>query len=131
MYSLLCISFFADQEIDDSEKDVIFNSYSNFIPDVTNESYDLDFGIATEKFIELQNENARQKQFEESLLKIKEDESITKNKLHELVNAFVDIANADDFIHENEVLLIKNALKIWNLNLTISKPKNGEKLQIL
>jgi hypothetical protein len=131
VYSLLCISFFADQEIDDSEKNVIFNSYSNFIPDVTNESYNLDFGIATEKFIELQNENARQKQFEESLLKIKEDESITKNKLNELVNAFVDIANADDFIHENEVLLIKNALKIWNLDLTISKPKNGEKLQIL
>ena len=131
VYSLLCISFFADQEIDDSEKDVIFNSYSDFIPGVTNESYNQDFGIATGKFIELKNEEARQKQFDDSLLKIKEDESITDDKLNDLINAFVDIANADDFIHENEVLLINNALKIWDLDLNISKPKNGEKLKIL
>ena len=127
----MCISFFADQEIDDSEKDVIFNSYSDFIPGVTNESYNQDFGIATGKFIELKNEEARQKQFDDSLLKIKEDKSITEDKLNDLINAFVDIANADDFIHENEVLLINNALKIWNLDLNISKPKNGEKLKIL
>ena len=131
LYSLLCISFFADQEIDDSEKDVIFDSYSNFISDVTNESYNQDFGIATTKFIELQNENARQKQFDKSLLTIKKDESITQEKLNDLINAFVNIANADDFIHENEVLLIKNALKIWGLSMSISKPRNSEKLKIL
>ena len=131
VYSLLCISFFADQEIDDSEKDVIYKSYSKFIPNVTNESYNQDFGVATEKFINLQNEDARQRQFEDSLLKIKEDASGDTNKLKDLISAYIEIANADEFIHENEVSLIKNAIEIWSLNLKISKPKSGEKLNII
>jgi hypothetical protein len=131
VYSLLCISFFADQEIDDSEKDVIYKSYSKFIPNVTNESYNLDFGVATEKFINLQNEDARQRQFEDSLLKIKEDASSDTNKLKDLISAYIEIANADEFIHENEVSLIKNAIEIWSLDLKISKPKSGKKLNII
>ena len=131
VYSLLCISFFADQEIDDSEKDVIYKSYSKFIPNVTNESYNLDFGVATEKFINLQNEDARQRQFEDSLLKIKEDASSDTNKLKDLISAYIEIANADEFIHENEVSLIKNAIEIWSLDLKISKPKSGKKRNII
>ena len=131
VYSLLCISFFADQEIDDSEKDVIYKSYSKFIPNVTNDSYNQDFGIATEKFISLQNEDARQVQFEDSLLKIKKDASTNTNKLKDLISAYIEIANADEFIHDNEVLLIRNAIEIWGLDLKISKPKSGEKLNVI
>ncbi|GIS54799.1 hypothetical protein Ct9H90mP29_18410 [bacterium] len=53
LYSLLCISFFADQEIDESEKDAIFNSYKLFVPNVDNEIFNRDFGMTTERFIEL------------------------------------------------------------------------------
>ena len=59
LYTLLCISFFADQEIDESEKDAIFESYKRFIvADVNNDSFNRDFGITTEKFIDLRSEES-------------------------------------------------------------------------
>jgi len=130
LYSLLCISFFADQEIDESEKGVIFESFGKFVKDVTNESFNIDFGLATGKFIDLKNEGSRQKQYEDSLLNIKKSDEINSGQLHALLNSFIDIANADEFIHENEVMLIQDAVAIWELDLEIKKPKSGERLEI-
>ena len=130
LYSLLCISFFADQEIDESEKDEIFNSYKLFVPDIDNEIFNRDFGMTTDKFIKLNTEEARQKQFDESLETIQNKEDFDTQALEKLIDCYVDIANADDFIHENEVILIQHAIKAWSLNLTIDKPKSGEKLKV-
>ena len=130
LYTLLCISFFADQEIDESEKDAIFESYQKFIPNVDNDSFNKDFGITTEKFIDLKSEDSRQKQFDESLNTIYEDKHYNTRKLVDLVSCYVDIANADDFIHENEVVLIQRAINIWSLNIKVEKPKSGDKLMV-
>ncbi len=130
LYSLLCISFFADQEIDESEKSVIFKSYSNFIGNVTDNSFNVDFGMTTSKFIELKTESSRQAYFDYTLLKLKESEKFKKARLLKLIQAFVDIANADDFIHEKEVVLIQHAINIWELDIEINKPKSGKKLKL-
>ena len=130
LYSLLCIAFFADQEIDESEKSVIFESYKMFFPSLTNEIFTKDFGIATNRFINLKDENKRQQQFDESLSLIRDSESFNNKNLSRLINCYVDIANADDFIHENEVLLIQKAIEIWDLNISVNKPVSGDKLQI-
>jgi len=130
LYSLLCISFFADQEIDESEKDEIFNSYKLFVPDIDNEIFNRDFGMTTDRFIKLNTEEARQKQFDDSLGTIQNKEDFDTQTLEKLIDCYIDIANADDFIHENEVILIQHAIKAWSLNLTIDKPKSGEKLKI-
>ena len=130
LYSLLCISFFADQEIDESEKDAIFDSYKIFTDDVDNESFNRDFGLTTEKFIDLKTEEARQRQFDESLDIINADDRFQNEELIKLIDCYVDIANADDFIHENEVTLIQHAIKAWSLDVSIEKPKSGEKLKI-
>ena len=130
LYTLLCISFFADQEIDESEKSAIFDSYGKFVPNVTNESFNTDFGMATDKFIELRTEESRQKQFDDSLINIKDTEGFDTDQLMELILSYIVIANADDFIHENEVILIQNAITIWELDIIVEKPKSGEKLKI-
>ena len=130
LYSLLCISFFADQEIDESEKDAIFNSYKLFVPDVDNEIFNRDFGMTTEKFIELNTEEARQVQFDDSLIKIANADNFDNAELEKLINCYVEIANADDFIHENEVTLIQNAIESWSMNIVVNKPKSGEKLKV-
>ena len=39
-------------------------------------------------------------------------------------------SNADDFIHENEVALIRQAIKKWSLDFKIEKPKSGKKLKL-
>ena len=130
LYTLLCISFFADQEIDETEKEVIFNSYSKFINDVTDQSFNIDFGMTTTKFIDLKSESSRQAYYDYSLLAIKEDKEFKHKDLVKVINAYVDIANADDFIHEKEVTLIQHAINIWDLKLNINKPKSGKKLEI-
>ena len=130
LYTLLCIAFFADQEIDESEKDVIYESFGKLVKGVSDDSFNSDFRLTTEKFIELKKEEARQKQFEESLLNIKDSSDDDSDQLTKLINAFIDIANADEFIHENEVMLIQTAIKILELDLEINKPKSNEKLKI-
>ena len=128
LYSLLCIAFFADEEIDESEKDIIFDSYRIFVPKVNNEMFNNDFCLATSKFIDLKTEELRQKQFDKSLLNIKK--SLADDDLNQLVKCYVNIANADDFIHENEVLLIKQAIEKWDLDFRLEKPKSGKKLEL-
>jgi len=128
LYSLLCIAFFADEEIDESEKDIIFDSYRIFVPELNNDKFNNDFGLATSKFIDLKTEELRQKQFDKSLINIKK--SLTDDDLNQLVECYVNIANADDFIHENEVLLIKQAIEIWDLDFRLEKPKSGKKLEL-
>ena len=130
LYSLLCISFFADQEIDESEKSAIFESYKIFVPDINNEDFNRDFGMTTEKFIELKTEELRQQQFDDSLEKIKAKEGFDDEGLDTLIKCYIDIANADDFIHENEVVLIQHAIKIWGLDIVVEKPKSGDRLKI-
>ncbi len=130
LYSLLCISFFADQEIDESEKNVIFDSYSNLIKNVSDISFNIDFGMTTNKFIELNSEAARQAYYDYSLLNIKNEKEFNNAKLMGLIQAYINIANADDFIHEKEVILIQHAISIWELDIKINKPKSGKKLKI-
>ena len=130
LYSLLCISFFADQEIDESEKNVIFDSYSNLIKNVSDNSFNIDFGMTTNKFIELKSEAARQAYYDYSLLNIKNEKQFNNDKLKNLIQAYINIANADDFIHEKEVTLIQHAISIWELDIKINKPKSGKKLKI-
>jgi hypothetical protein len=130
LYSLLCISFFADQEIDESEKDAIFNSYKLFVPNIDNEIFNRDFGMTTERFIELSTEDARQTQFDDSLMKIADADNFDNAELEKLINCYVEIANADDFIHENEVTLIQHAIESWSMDIIVDKPKSGEKLKV-
>ncbi len=130
LYSLLSIAFFADQEIDDTEKNVIYENYGELVNDINEDRFNIDFGTATKKFIELEEEEARQKQYETSLLKIKDAKKDT-NELQKLLSAFIDIANADEFIHENEIMLIQYAINAWEINVKINNPKSGEKLEII
>ena len=63
-------------------------------------------------------------------MNIKNSETMDSNQLLELLRAFVEIANADEFIHENEVMLIQHAAAIWELDVTINKPRSGDRLKI-
>jgi len=128
LYSLLCIAFFADEEIDESEKNIIFDSYKIFVPGLNNEIFNKDFGLTTSKFINLKTEELRQNQFDKSLINIKEN--LDDNNLSQLIECYVNIANADDFIHENEVILINHAIEKWDLDFKLDKPKSGKKLKL-
>ena len=56
----------------------------------------IDFGLATQKFIDLKTEELRQNQFDESLDKIRQ--TLTKDNFNLVDGMLYKIANADDFI---------------------------------
>ena len=84
--------------------------------------------LPLQNFINLKTEELRQKQFDKSLINIKEN--LDNNNLSKLIECYVDIANADDFIHENEVILINHAIEKWDLDFKLDKPKSGKKLKL-
>ena len=86
--------------------------------------------MTTERFIQLNTEEARQAQFDDSLIKIADADSFDNDELKKLINCYIEIANADDFIHENEVTLIQHAIESWSMDIVIDKPKSGEKLKV-
>ncbi len=130
LYTMLCIAFFADQEIDDIEKTVIFESFIKFVDNIDENSFNEHLNVATSRFIDLKNEDSRQNQFEKSLIEIQNKPGSDEKYLNELINTFIEIANADDFIHENEIMLINIAIDLWKLKITINKPKKNQKLEI-
>ena len=131
LYTLICISFFADQEIDKSEKSAIFETFVRFAPDTDENLFNKFFKLATNKFIELQSDEKRENQYIVSLKLVKEEFSADDKKLIEIVQSFIEIANADEFIHENEILLINEAIKTWDIKRELTKDRNDNKLQLI
>ena len=87
--------------------------------------------MATNKFIELQSDEKRENQYIVSLKLVKEEFSADDKKLIEIVQSFIEIANADEFIHENEILLINEAIKTWDIKRELTKDRNDNKLQLI
>ena len=69
-------------------------------------------------------------QFDDSLMKISDADNFDNAKLGKLIDCYVEIANADDFIHENEVALIQHAIESWSMDIVINRPKSGDKLKV-
>jgi len=131
LYTLICIAFFADQEIDETEKMEIYDTFKHFATDIDENEFNLGFGLATNKFIELGKEEERENYYITSLNSIKQNFNNENEKLIEVINAFIDIANADDFIHENEIMLINQAINEWKLDVNLIKNDDNNKLQLV
>ena len=131
MYSLICISFFADQEIDKTEKTEIYNTFKRFSNNINENDFNIVFGLATNKFIDLKTEELRGEYYLTSLESIKNDFKDDKKKLMKVLKSYIDIANADKFIHENEIILINQAIDTWKLDVKLTKNKNNKKLIII
>ena len=84
----------------------------------------------SEVYDALIGEEKRQKQFNQSLSEINSDNNFKNEDLIKLINCYIDIANADEFIHDNEIVLIQHAIEVWSLDISIEKPKTGKKLSI-
>ena len=125
---MICISFFADQEIDESEKSAIFNTFKHFSPDTDESEFNSGFGLATNKFIDLKSDEARENQYILSLEEVRNDFKNDINKLIQVIESFIEIANADEFIHENEILLISQAIDVWGIKKSLIKDKNNDRL---
>ena len=89
-YSLICISFFADQEIDDSEKSAIFNAFKRFTTDLDeNEFNSKDNYYKNEYNVKIESLRKKSKTLGEILLVNQTRHSTVQSVIH-LLNIVKD-----------------------------------------
>ena len=71
VYAFVCVSFLADGEVDESEKEAMRGNVKVMLPDVSDEEYNAMEAEVINKFIELGDSNSRMDQYGSSLEALK------------------------------------------------------------
>ena len=109
VYAFVCVSFLADGEVDESEKEAMRGNVKVMLPDVSDDEYNQMEAEVIDKFIDLGDEDARMNQYVISLEALK-DVFTSDEDRYKVVKNLAYIARADDFIHENEMAMVEKAV---------------------
>ena len=109
VYAFVCVSFLADGEVDESEKEAMRGNVKVMLPDVSDDAYNAMEAEVIDKFIDLGDEEARTNQYSASLEALK-DMFTSDDDRYKVVKNLAYIARADDFIHDNEMAMIEQAV---------------------
>jgi len=109
VYAFVCVSFLADGEVDESEKEAMRGNVKVMLPDVSDEEYNSMEAEVINKFIELGDEGSRMGQYGTSLEALK-GLFTSDDDRYKVVKNLAYIARADDFIHENEMAMVEQAV---------------------
>ena len=109
VYAFVCVSFLADGEVDESEKEAMRGNVKVMLPDVSDDEYNQMEAEVIDKFIDLGDEDARMNQYGISLEALKDDFTSDEDR-YKVVKNLAYIARADDFIHENEMAMVEKAV---------------------
>ena len=109
VYAFVCVSFLADGEVDESEKEAMRGNVKVMLPDVSDEEYNVMEAEVINKFIELGDESSRMEQYGNSLSSLK-GLFTSDDDRYKVVKNLAYIARADDFIHENEMAMVEQAV---------------------
>ena len=128
VYLFMCVSFLADGEVDDTEKEAMRGNVKVMLPNVSNDEYQLMEDAVLEKFVSLGSDDARKEQYKVSLSAVHSKYDGDDMDLFKVVKNLAYIARADDDIHENEIELIETAVSEWNMKDKISLMNTGTSL---
>ena len=109
VYAFVCVSFLADGEVDESEKEAMRGNVKVMLPDVSDEEYNAMEAEVINKFIELGDEDSRMEQYGSSLEALKGLFTSDEDR-YKVVKNLAYIARADDFIHDNEMAMVEQAV---------------------
>ena len=114
VYAFVCVSFLADGEVDESEKEAMRGNVKVMLPDVSDDAYNAMEAEVIDKFIELGDDGARSAQYTSSLGALKGMFTSDEDRF-KLVKNLAYIARADDFIHENEKAMIEESVSVLDM----------------
>ena len=109
VYAFVCVSFLADGEVDESEKEAMRGNVKVMLPDVSDEKYNEIEAEVIDKFIDLGDQDSRMNQYGESLRSLK-GMFTSDDDRYKVVKNLAYIARADDFIHDNEMAMVEQAV---------------------
>ena len=114
VYAFVCVSFLADGEVDDSEKEAMRGNVKVMLPDVSDEAYNTMEAEVIDKFIDLGDQDSRMNQYGVSLSALKEMFTSDDDR-YKVVKNLAYIARADDFIHDNEMAMVEQAVSALDM----------------
>ena len=127
VYAFVCVSFLADGEVDESEKEAMRGNVKVMLPDVSDDAYNVMEAEVIDKFIDLGDEAARTNQYGASLEALKEMFPSDDDR-YKVVKNLAYIARADDFIHDNEMAMIEKAVSTLDMTDKINLVKTDTTL---
>ena len=127
VYAFVCVSFLADGEVDESEKEAMRGNVKVMLPNVSDDEYNKMEAEVIDKFIDLGDEDARMKQYGVSLEALK-DVFTSDEDRYKVVKNLAYIARADDFIHENEMAMVEKAVSSLDMTDKVNLVKTDSTL---
>jgi len=127
VYAFVCVSFLADGEVDESEKEAMRGNVKVMLPDVSDDAYNAMEAEVIDKFIDLGDEAARINQYGASLEALK-DMFTSDDDRYKVVKNLAYIARADDFIHDNEMAMIEQAVSTLDMTDKVNLVKTDSTL---
>ncbi len=127
VYAFVCVSFLADGEVDESEKEAMRGNVKVMLPDVSDDAYNVMEAEVIDKFIDLGDEAARTNQYGASLEALK-DMFPSDDDRYKVVKNLAYIARADDFIHDNEMAMIEQAVSTLDMTDKVNLVKTDSTL---
>ena len=127
VYAFVCVSFLADGEVDESEKEAMRGNVKVMLPDVSDDAYNAMEAEVIDKFIDLGDEAARTNQYGASLEALK-DMFTSDDDRYKVVKNLAYIARADDFIHDNEMAMSEQAVSTLDMTDKVNLVKTDSTL---
>ena len=127
VYAFVCVSFLADGEVDESEKEAMRGNVKVMLPNVSDNEYNAIEAEVIDKFIDLGDEASRTTQYGTSLSALKSLFTSDEDRF-KVVKNLAYIARADDFIHENEMAMVEQAVGALDMTDKIKLAKTDSSL---
>jgi len=127
VYAFVCVSFLADGEVDESEKEAMRGNVKVMLPNVSDDEYNAIEAEVIDKFIDLGDEASRKTQYGTSLSALKSLFTSDEDRF-KVVKNLAYIARADDFIHENEMAMVEQAVSALEMTDKIKLAKTDSSL---
>ena len=127
VYAFVCVSFLADGEVDESEKEAMRGNVKVMLPQVSDDAYNAIEAEVIDKFIDLGDESSRSAQYGTSLEALKELFPTDEDRF-KVVKNLAYIARADAFIHENEMAMVEQAVSALDMTDKVNLVKTESTL---
>ena len=127
VYAFVCVSFLADGEVDESEKEAMRGNVKVMLPNVSDNEYNAIEAEVIDKFIDLGDEASRTTQYGTSLSALKSLFTSDEDRF-KVVKNLAYIARADEFIHENEMAMVEQAVSALEMTDKIKLAKTDSSL---
>jgi len=127
VYAFVCVSFLADGEVDEAEKEAMRGNVKFMLPSISDDEYNSIEAEVIDKFIELGGDSERMGQYGTSLESVKGMFTSDEDRFKVIKN-LAYIARADEFIHENEMAMVEEAAETLDMADKINLVKTDSTL---